>query len=95
MLTYFCTLRFGARLQHKLHYSVKVLRVPRGALAFAIGDSALSKIVRGQLDRHAVSWHDANVVFPHLTGDVSYNPMAVLEFDNKLSPWKGLDNYPR
>ena len=61
------------------------------ALAFAIGDSALRKVVRGQLNRHAVSWHDANVVFPHLTGDVSYNLMAVFEFYTKLSPRKGLN----
>lgn len=30
-------------------------------------------------------------MFPHLTGDMSYNFMAILEFDAKLSPWKGLD----
>lgn len=30
-------------------------------------------------------------MFPHLAGDVSYNFMAVLEFDTKLSPGKGLD----
>jgi hypothetical protein len=64
-------------------------------LTFAIGDSALSKIVRGQLDRNAVSGYDSDKMFPHLTGDVSYNLMAVLEFYAKLSPWKGLDNCPR
>lgn len=57
------------------------------ALAFAIGDSPLREIVRGQLDRYAVSWHDADVVLPHLAGDVSYNLMAVLELYAKLSPW--------
>lgn len=61
-------------------------------LPFAIGDSALRKIVRGQLDRHAVTWYEADEVFPHLTGNMSYNLMAVLEFDSKLSPWKGLHN---
>ena len=30
-------------------------------------------------------------MFPHLTGDMSYNFMAILKFDAKLSPWKGLD----
>ena len=65
------------------------------ALALAIGDSPLRKVVRGQLDRHAVPWHDADVVLPHLAGDVSYNLMAVLEFDTKLSTRKGLDNRSR
>jgi hypothetical protein len=64
-------------------------------LAFAVRDSSLREIVRGQLDRNAVSWYDANVVLPHLTGDVSYNPVAVLEFDDKLSTREGLDNCPR
>lgn len=61
-------------------------------LTFAIGDSALRKIVRGQLDRNAVSGDDSNEVLPHLTGYMSYNLVAILEFHSKLSPWKGLDN---
>lgn len=44
----------------------------------AIGDSSLSKIVRGQLDRYAVSGNDTDKMFPHLAGDVSYNSMSVL-----------------
>lgn len=61
-------------------------------LTFAIGDSALRKIVRGQLDRHAIPGDDADKMLPHLAGDMSYNFMAILEFYAKLSPWKGLDN---
>ena len=57
----------------------------------AIGDSSLSKIVRGQLDRHAVSGYDTDEVFPHLAGDVGYNSMAILEFYSELSAWKRLD----
>jgi hypothetical protein len=60
-------------------------------LPFAVGDSALRKIVRGQLDRNAVARDDADEVFPHLAGNVSYDLMAVFKFYSKLSPWKGLD----
>jgi hypothetical protein len=63
-------------------------------LTFAIGDSALRKIVRGQLDRHAVAWYDPDEVLPHLPCDMSYNFMAVLEFYAKLSPREGLNNRP-
>jgi len=61
-------------------------------LTFAIGDSSLSKIVRGQLDRNAVARDYPDEVLPHLAGDVSYNLVAVLEFYTKLSPRKGLDD---
>lgn len=64
-------------------------------LSFAIGDSSLRKIVRGQLDRNAVPGYYADKMFPHLTGDMSYNFMAVLKFYSKLSPRKGLDNGAR
>lgn len=56
-------------------------------LRFAIGDSPLRKIVRGQLNRYAVAWHDSDVVFPHLTSNMSYYLMAVFEFYAKLSTW--------
>ncbi len=61
----------------------------------AVGDSALRKIVRGQLDRNAIAWDYPDKVLAHFTGDVSYNLMAVLEFYAKLSPWKGLNNRSR
>ena len=61
-------------------------------LTFAIGDSALRKIVRGQLDRNAVAGDDADKMLPHLACNMSYNFMAVFKFYAKLSPWKGLDN---
>jgi hypothetical protein len=61
-----------------------------GSLTFAIGDSALSKIVRGQLDRNAIAGDDTDEMLPHLTGDMSYDLMAVLEFDAKLSTREGL-----
>jgi hypothetical protein len=64
-------------------------------LRFAIGDSSLSKIVRGQLNRYAITWYDADIMFPHLTCDVSYYLMAVLKLDSKLSTREGLNHCPR
>lgn len=61
-------------------------------LTFAVGDSALRKIVRGQLDRNAVAGYDSDKMLPHLAGNVSYNLVTILEFYTKLSPWKGLDD---
>jgi hypothetical protein len=59
-------------------------------LTFAIGDSSLTEIVRGQLDRHAVTRYDANKMFPHLPCNMSYNLVAVFKFYSKLSTRKGL-----
>ncbi len=63
-------------------------------LTFAVRDSALTKIVRRQLNRNAVTWHDADEMLPHLAGNVSYNLMAIFEFDSKLSTRKGLNYRP-
>ena len=62
-----------------------------GLLPFAVRDSALRKIVRCQLNRNAVPRHDADEMLSHLTGDVSYDLMAVLKFDSKLSTRQGLN----
>jgi len=64
-------------------------------LPFAIGDSTLTKIVRSQLDRNAVTRHDSDKMLPHLACDVSYNLMAVFKLYSKLSPREGLDDYTR
>ena len=58
-------------------------------LTFAIRDSALRKIVRCQLYRNAVPWYDSDVVLPHLTGDVSYDLMAILELYLELCSRQG------
>jgi len=58
----------------------------------AIRNPTLRKIVRSQFYGHAVSGDDTDEVLPHFTGDVSYNSMAIFELDNKLSPWKRLNN---
>ena len=59
-------------------------------LTFAVGDSALTEIVRGQLDRHAIARHNTDKMFPHLACDMSYNFVAVFKFYSKLSTRKGL-----
>ena len=64
-------------------------------LSFAIGDSSLRKIVRGQLDRNAVTGDDSDVMFPHLTSNVSYNFMTVLELYPKLSSRECFDDGSR
>jgi len=65
------------------------------ALTQATADSALTEIVRSQLNRNFVTRYDANEVFPHLSSDVRYDSMSILELDTKLSTRKGLDNRPR
>jgi hypothetical protein len=60
-------------------------------LTSTIRDSALSKIVRGQLNRNAVARYNSDEMLPHFTGDVSYDSMAVLKFDSKLSTREGLN----
>ena len=64
-------------------------------LTFAIGDSALREIVRGQFNRHAVAGDDTNEVLAHLAGYMSYDLMAILELDAKLGPRQGLHNGSR
>ena len=57
----------------------------------AVRNPTLRKIVRCQLYGNAVARYDPDEMLPHLTRDVSYNLMAVLEFDSKLSARKGLN----
>lgn len=64
-------------------------------LTSAVRDSALRKIVRGQLNRNAIPGHQTNEVLPHLAGDMSYNLMAVLEFHPELSPGQRFDDGSR
>jgi len=64
-------------------------------LRFAIGDSALRKVVRGQLNRHAITRYDTNKMFTHLPSDMSYYLVAVFKLDFKLSTRKRLNNCAR
>jgi hypothetical protein len=58
--------------------SVKVL------LVFAVSYPTLRQIVRCQFYLNAVSGHQADVVFPHASGDMSYDLMAVFKLYSKL-----------
>ena len=69
-----------------------VKRTSKKVLIFAVGDSALRKIVRCQLNLYAVTWHEADIVLSHLAGDVSYYLVAVLKLDSKLCAWQCFDN---
>lgn len=61
-------------------------------LPLAVRNPTLRKIVRRQLYSNAVAGDNTDEVLPHLTGNVSYNLMAVFKLYSKLSPWKGLDD---
>lgn len=80
--------------RHTAYFIDNALRTVR-ALRFAIGDSSLSQIVRGQLNRYAVARYNSDEMLPHLPGDVSYNLMAVFKFDSKLSTRQGLNDGAR
>jgi len=60
-------------------------------LSPAVRNPTLRKIVRCQFYGNAVPGYETDKVLPHLTGNVSYNFMAVFEFYPKLSTRKGLD----
>ena len=62
-------------------------------LRFAIRDSALSKIVRGQLNGNAVTWYETNVMFSHFPSNMSYYLVAVFELNFELGTWQGFHNY--
>ncbi len=86
-------MQLASKLSIKAVYTnFELSRQARGALfcegsGFAIGDSALRKIVRGQLNRHAVARYDSDKMLPHLAGNMSYYLMAVLKLYTELSPW--------
>ena len=46
----------------------------------AVGDPTALEVIRRQLNLDAVTWKDTDVVHAHLSGDVSENFVAVLEF---------------
>ena len=64
-------------------------------LTFAVRDSALRKIVRGQLDRNAVAGDNSDKMLPHLTCDMSYDFMAIFELYPELCPWQCFDDGSR
>jgi hypothetical protein len=64
-------------------------------LTFAIRNPTLRKIVRRQLYSNAVTRYDSDEMFPHLTGDMSYNFMAVLELYAELGSGQCFDDCTR
>jgi hypothetical protein len=73
------------------HYFGTGADYPGNVLASAIGDSALTEIVRSQLNRNAVTWHNAYEMLPHFTGDMSDYFVAILKFDAKLRSGERFD----
>jgi hypothetical protein len=59
-------------------------------LIFAVSYPTLRQIVRSQFYLNAVPWNETDVVFPHPSGDVSYDLMAVFEFNLELGAWQRL-----
>ena len=53
-------------------------------LIFAVGYPTLRQIVRCQFNLNAVTWHQPNVIFAHLAGQVGDNLMAVLKLEPKV-----------
>jgi hypothetical protein len=60
-----------------------------GLLIFAVSYPTLRQIVRCQFYLNAVAWHQPDVVLPHAAGDMSYDLMAVFQFNSKLRAGKG------
>src|SRR6056297_627520 len=46
-----------------------------------VGDATSSEVVRSQFHLDLVAWEDADVVHPHLSGDVCEHLVSVVEFD--------------
>src|SRR5690606_19609257 len=67
------------------HKCSKLLFLPVNLISIAEHDSSLSKIVRGHLDIHCITWHQTDIVLSHFTADVSDDTMSVLKFHLKLS----------
>lgn len=63
-----------------------------GLLTLAVRNSTLRKIVRRQFYGNAVAGYDADEVLSHLTGHMSYNLVAILEFYPKLGSRQSLYN---
>src|SRR5438105_2750063 len=52
-------------------------------LLVAVGDATTAEVVRRELDLHAVTGEDADVVHAHLPGDVREHLVPVLELDTE------------
>lgn len=57
---------------------------PLNLISQAEADSALRKIVRGQLNFYLIAWYKTDVVLAHFSGNVGDNTMAILKLDLEL-----------
>src|SRR3954454_19150405 len=57
-----------------------------------VGDPSPVEVVRRKLDLDPVPGQNANVVPPHLAGDVSEDFVPVVELDLEHRVWEGLDD---
>src|ERR1700749_2322702 len=55
-------------------------------------DASTTQIVRGQFHGHLVAGEEADVVHPHLSGDVTENHVPVLQLHTKRRIGKILEN---
>src|SRR5262245_5438768 len=55
----------------------------------SVGDSTASEVVRRQLHLHLVARQDADVVLPHLPGDLRQYLVTVVQFDAEHGAGKG------
>src|SRR5262245_16302606 len=62
----------------------------RKPLLVAVGDSSAIQVVRRELDLHAVTGQDADVVAAHLAGDVTEDHVVVVELDAEHRVREGL-----
>ena len=63
-------------------------------LLVAVRDPAAIEVVGRQLDLHLVAGKDADVVAPHLSGDVAEDLMVVLELDPEHGVGESLEDLP-
>src|SRR5689334_21129382 len=62
------------------------------SLLVPIGDPPSIEVVRRQLDLDPVSGKDADVVPPHLAGDVSEDFVPIVELNLEHRVWEGLED---
>ena len=82
-----------------LHFSLIFLTdgrtfIGRSLSLVAVGDAAPAEVVGGELDLHAVTGQDPDVVHPHLPGDVREHLVAVLELHSEHGVGQRLDDRP-
>ncbi len=52
-------------------------------LLVTVGNATSGEVIGGELHLHLVTWENADVVHPHLSGDMSQNFVAVLQFHSE------------